>query len=111
MFSSLYWRQSLRSRRDVYYTFAVYVEDYTCSVYFSVQLVPTVVTQEGVNTGALFFFFLFFFFAPPSSCGACLRFYREKGSAVPFPRRPLRRILCTHEAFQLFTAFYSQVRK
>jgi len=30
--SHLFWRQSLRSRRDVY------LEDYTCSVHFSVQL-------------------------------------------------------------------------
>ena len=27
-------------------------------------------------------------FHPPSFCGACLHFYREKDSAVPFPRRP-----------------------
>ena len=26
--------------------------------------------------------------SPPSFCGACLKFYREKDSAVPFPRRP-----------------------
>ena len=25
---------------------------------------------------------------PPSFCGACLNFYREKDSAIPFPRRP-----------------------
>ena len=25
---------------------------------------------------------------PPSFCGACLNFSREKGSTVPFPRRP-----------------------
>ena len=25
---------------------------------------------------------------PPSYCGACLNFYREKDSAIPFPRRP-----------------------
>ena len=24
---------------------------------------------------------------PPSFCGACLNFFREKGSAIPFPRR------------------------
>ncbi len=40
--------------------FAVYLEDYTCSVYFSVQLEPTEVKQEGVNTEA-FFFFLYSF--------------------------------------------------
>ena len=66
---------------------AVYLEVLHFAVYFlSVQLEPTGVTQEGVNTGA-FFFFLFSFFAPPSSCGACLHFYREKGPAVPFPRQ------------------------
>ena len=26
--------------------------------------------------------------SPPSFCGACLIFYREKDSAVPFPHRP-----------------------
>ena len=26
--------------------------------------------------------------SPPSFSGACLEFSREKGSAVPFPRRP-----------------------
>ena len=25
--------------------------------------------------------------SPPSFCGACLNFYSEKDSAVPFPRR------------------------
>ena len=25
--------------------------------------------------------------SPPSCCGACINFYREKDSAVPFPRR------------------------
>ena len=25
---------------------------------------------------------------PPSFCDACLNFYREKDSAIPFPRRP-----------------------
>ena len=27
-------------------------------------------------------------FHPPSFCGACLIFFREKDSAIPFPRRP-----------------------
>ena len=27
-------------------------------------------------------------FNPPSFCGACLDFCREKGLAIPFPRRP-----------------------
>ena len=32
----------------------------------------------------------------PSFCGACLNFSREKDSAIPFPRRPRSRILCTN---------------
>ena len=39
--------------------------------------------------------------SPPSSWGACLNFYREEDSAAPFPRRPRRRILCTHELIVL----------
>ena len=35
--------------------------------------------------------------SPPFSCGACLNFYREKDSTVPFLRRPWSRILCTYE--------------
>ena len=35
-------------------------------------------------------------FHPPSFCGACLNFSREKDSAIPFPRRPCSRILCTN---------------
>ena len=34
-------------------------------------------------------------FHPPSFCGACLNFSLEKDSAIPFPRRPWSRILCT----------------
>ena len=35
---------------------------------------------------------------PPSFCGACLHFFsREKDSAIPFPRRPWSRILCTND--------------
>ena len=34
---------------------------------------------------------------PPSFCDACLNFSREKDSAVPFPRRPCNRILCTND--------------
>ena len=29
-------------------------------------------------------------FNPPSFCGACLDFSREKDSAIPFPRRPIK---------------------
>ncbi len=47
--------------------FAVYLEDYTCSVHFPVQLEPTEVTQEGVNTGAfLFFIYSFVPHLPPT---------------------------------------------
>ena len=54
---------------------------------------------------------------PPSFCGACLNFSREKDSAVPFPRRPLSRILCTNDfivlhplgiLFLFFFCFYSE---
>ena len=37
----------------------------------------------------------------PSFCGACLNFSREKDSAVPFPRRPWSRILCTNDLIVL----------
>ena len=41
-------------------------------------------------------------FHPPPFCGACLNFSREKdSSAVPFPRRPWSRILCTNELIVL----------
>ena len=33
--------------------------------------------------------------SPSFFCGACLNFHREKNPAVPFPRRPCSRILCT----------------
>ena len=36
-------------------------------------------------------------FYPPSFCGACLNFSREKDSAIPFPRQPWSRILCTND--------------
>ena len=38
---------------------------------------------------------------PPSFCGACLNFSREKDSAIPFPRRPRSRILCTNDLIVL----------
>ena len=44
-----------KSRRGLH--FAVYVEDYTCSVYFSVQL-HTSYNRPGSHTGGAFFFFL-----------------------------------------------------
>ena len=34
-------------------------------------------------------------------CGACLSFCREKDSAIPFPRRPSSRILCTNDLIVL----------
>ena len=47
--------------------------------------------------------------SPPSFCGACLNFSREKDSAVPFPRRPWRRVLCTNEliVFHFLDFFFS----
>ena len=36
-------------------------------------------------------------FHPSSFCGACLNFFREKDSAIPFPRRPWSRILCAND--------------
>ena len=53
---------------------------------------------------------------PPSFCGMCLNFTREKDSAIPFPRRPGSRILCTNDSIVLhplgiFFFFFSfQVR-
>ena len=38
---------------------------------------------------------------PSSFCGACLNFSREKDSAIPFPRRPWSRILCTNDLIVL----------
>ena len=38
---------------------------------------------------------------PPSFCGACPYFSREKDAAVPFPRRPWSRILCTDDLIVL----------
>ena len=35
---------------------------------------------------------------PLSFCGACIYFSHEKDSAVPFPRRPRSRILCTNDS-------------
>ena len=40
-------------------------------------------------------------FHPPSFCGACLNVSREKDSAIPFPHRPRRRILCTNDLIVL----------
>ena len=55
-------------------------------------------------------------FHPPSFCGACLNFSREKDSAIPFPRRPWSRILCTNnlivldplDIFFLFFLFFNE---
>ena len=38
---------------------------------------------------------------PPSFCGACLYFSRERDPAVPFPRQPSSRILCTNDLIVL----------
>ena len=44
-------------------------------------------------------------FNPPSFCGACLDFCREKDSAIPFPRRPWSRILCTPPVGHFYFVF------
>ena len=49
--------------------------------------VPAGVTHEEGHTHRIFH--------PPSFCCACLNFYREKDSVIPFPCRPSSRILCT----------------
>ena len=79
-------------------------------MYFSGQLQPAEVTQEGVTQG-LFSSFYVFFFAPPSSCGACLEFYREKGAAIPFPRRRAKSKFGTHELCSYVIAFTDKVAK
>ena len=63
-----------------------------CSVFFCPSE-PTGVTQEGVNTGAVFSFPFFFFLKfPTHSCGACLHFYREKGPfSRPFPSSTMKK--------------------
>ena len=38
---------------------------------------------------------------PPSICGTYLTFFREKDSAIPFPRRPWSRILCANDLIVL----------
>ena len=51
---------------------------------------------------------------PPSFCGACLYFYPEKDSAVPFPRRPSSGIMCTNDsliALHLLGIFIFLVRR
>ena len=40
-------------------------------------------------------------FHPLSFCDACLNFSRENDSAIPFPRRPWSRILCTNDLIVL----------
>ena len=66
-----------KARRALH--FAVYLEDYSV---LSVQLEPTGVTQERVNTGAFFFFYLSFL---PHRSPAVLAFilYREKVRLSP----------------------------
>ena len=54
--------------------------------------VPAGVTQEEGNTG---------FSIHLLSAVLALNFSREKDSAIPFPRRPLSRILCTNDLIVL----------
>ena len=58
-------------------------------------------TTRKANTEE-FFLFIICFSSPPSVCGACLFLsLSREGSAVPFPRRPWSRILCTHDKVAL----------
>ena len=43
-----------KARRALHFAVYLDLEDYTCIMYFCVQLEPTGVTHEGVNTGAVF---------------------------------------------------------
>ena len=75
----------MNARRALH--FAVFLEDYTRSVYSSVHyLEPSGVIQEGVNTGAFSPFSSSFLPHRPPPVLAFI-FYREKGSAVPIPRQ------------------------
>ena len=78
--------------------FAVYLEDYTCSVYFSVQIEPIEVTQEGVNTRFSSSFYMFCFPHRPLAVLPFI-FYREKGSTAPVPRKPQSRIFLPTKLF------------
>ena len=97
----------IKARRALH--FAAYLEDYTCSAYPTVQLEPTGVTQDGVNTGAFSSFYAAFMPHRRPPAVLAFIFYREKGSAVPVPRQHQSRILSSHEAFQLYIAFHYQV--
>ena len=59
-----------------------------------------VTQEEGQHTGDFSFFICFLILHLPSAVLAFL-FCREKGSALPFPRRPRSRILCTHDKVAL----------
>jgi len=82
--SHRFWRHSLRSRRDVFYTSRCILRTTTGHSLrnVSVQREPTGVTQEGVHTGDLFLRVLIFLPHRPPACGACSSFInRGKGSA------------------------------
>lgn len=52
----------------------------------SVQLLVYVDVSAGIDQDLFFYFF--FSATLPSFCVACLLFYLEEESVVPFPRRP-----------------------
>ena len=63
---------------------------------------PAGVTQEeGQHTGDFFFFLICFWFSTILLRCLSFLFDREKGSVLPFPRRPRSRILCTHDKVAL----------
>lgn len=100
--SRLFWRQSHGARRDVSFTLQCIQGTTLCSVLFCPSD-PTGATQDGGLLGLSSS--LYDSLMPRPSCGACLHFHfsREKGSAVPVPRRQRSRILFTHEAFRRLT--------
>jgi len=82
VFSSRYWWQSPPDQGETCPLCSVFRGLLLFSVFFCPARTTAVVSTHRA------FIVLMFLFSPPSSCGACLHFYRVKGSAVSFPRRP-----------------------
>ena len=57
--------------------------------------------KGGRPTHRRFLFFICFWFSTFLLRCSPFLFYREKGSALPFPRRPRSRMLCTHDKVAL----------
>ena len=71
---------------------------------FNVLFCPTRTNQGHTGGGPLSSFYVSFQPHCPPAVLAFI-FYREKGSAVPVPRKHQSRILSTQEAFQLFVVY------